>query len=522
MNLTRPLFYVVMAALVFGVLYRLFPIVAGGDALAQFFVTEDGYLMLTVARNLATGLGLSVSDGTIATNGVQPLATLIYALPYMATGGAKLTSLAGILAIEAAIAVAGLFAVRAFARGVLAPQHPKPVWPWLVAALWFIGPLALLHTMNGLETGLNVLMVALTVTYFGHVTARGGRYTLRDQLIFGSLCGLTFLARNDGAFLVTALFLVRFLHVQISGQLSFREAVMEALPPGLLSLLWAAPWLIHNEVYFGSIVPISGTAQSMAAVVGENLDAVPAKIFETMFPMLPLPSAVERYTVLRLVAAVIPLAVMATFLWRVFATRNPFRVAVAGYTLYAVMIIGYYGFFFGAQHFLSRYFAATAPLLITAALAVALWIAPRLPRGRDLLAGAGMAALVLSALLLVRLTLPGVREQGHFHVVGWVEENVAEETWVGAVQTGTLGYWHDRTINLDGKVNPEALAARRDEGNVLTYVAERSPIDVIADWAGVARWVEFGNEGFTDAFEVVVADRKGNLAILRRRDAAGD
>jgi hypothetical protein len=85
-----------VACLAAGVLYRLFPLAAGETALTRFFVTEDGYLMLTVARNLAIGYGLTVSDGTIATNGFQPLATFLFALPYWATGGDKVASLLGV------------------------------------------------------------------------------------------------------------------------------------------------------------------------------------------------------------------------------------------------------------------------------------------------------------------------------------------------------------------------------------------------------------------------------------------
>lgn len=51
-------------------------------SLSEAFMTEDGNLMLTIARNMAVGLGVTVSDGTIATNGVQPLATFVFAVPY--------------------------------------------------------------------------------------------------------------------------------------------------------------------------------------------------------------------------------------------------------------------------------------------------------------------------------------------------------------------------------------------------------------------------------------------------------
>jgi hypothetical protein len=553
--LRRIVWAVLALGLAAGLLYRLAPLVLGPDALARFFVTEDGYLMLTVARNLAIGNGLSVAAGEIATNGVQPLATLLYALPYLATGGDKVASLAGVIAIQAAWSVGAALAVRAWARGVLGPldpdpSGPDPLWPWLAAALWFLGPLALLHSMNGLETGLYVLAVAATATYFGRVTARaapratigaaaapadgagprsgpgtggteGVRYTGREQVILGLLCGFVFLARIDGAILVTALFAARFLHVTLSGRLSVREAVAEAVPPGLISLAVAAPWLLHNQILFGSIMPISGPAQSISAEFAQNLDRLPVKLFETMLPMLPVPERMEwNNPPLQVAAAAVVLGVMARFLWRLSATGHPFRVAVWGYAGFGLGLCAYYGLHHGAGHFLSRYLAPLAPLLIAAALYVAIDLV-RTVGARALLRGAVTASVVLALALSLRLALPGVKRQGHFHVVEWVERNVPDDTWVGAVQTGTLGYWHDRTVNLDGKVNPEALAARIERGHVLDYVAA-SRIDVIADWYGMSRWVErarteLASPAFAEAFEVVVADRRADLAVLRRR-----
>jgi hypothetical protein len=112
--------------------------------------------------------------------------------------------------------------------------------------------------------------------------------------------------------------------------------------------------------------------------------------------------------------------------------------------------------------------------------------------------------------------LPGADGQGHFQVVDWVEANVPDSAWIGAVQTGTLGYWHDRTINLDGKVNPEALAVLRREGHVLNYVRE-SEIQFLVDWEGIATWIE--RDGFGEVFEVLAHDSDANLAALRRREA---
>lgn len=512
---TSPALLALMACLAAGVLYRLFPIVAGETALTRFFVTEDGYLMLTVARNLAIGNGLTVSDGTIATNGFQPLATFLFALPYWATGGDKVTSLVGVHLLSALIAIAAAWRIHVFAREVLTTRDPGRFWPWLVATFWFIGPLLLLHSMNALETGLYTLTVVTSVWYFGRLTSRPGEGDLRQLVALGSLFGLTFLARNDAVFLIFALLSVRFVHGLATGRTGFRAAVVEAFVPGVVSIVWALPWLIYNHALFGSIVPISGTAQALDTAVGASAPYLPARLFETMFPMLPIPRPLEP-TLIAAPAGLAVAAVLARFLW--LQRRSPFRLAVFGYAVFGVLLVGYYGLFSGATHFLGRYFAPLAPLLITAAVSVGLDLARRLAprRGRTVARAAGLAGVALSAALLGRLLVPGVHQHEHFQVVAWVEENLAPGTWVGAVQTGTLGYWHDRTINLDGKVNPHALRARIEEGNVLGYVVD-SPIACLADWSGIASWSPREGGGFSDSFALIVNDPARNLAVLCRR-----
>ena len=506
----------ILAVMALALVYRLWPVAAGMPALAQVFVSEDGYLMLTVARNLAIGLGLSVSEGTIPTNGVQPLATLIYAVPYALTGGDKVASLYGLHLIWAAIAVAGALAIRALAARVLGPLGLAPVWSWLVAALWFSGPLLLRHSMNGLETGLYTLLIVLACLQFMRVIERGPAVGTGDLVLMAAVLGLVFLGRNDGIFLVLALASVWIFNALAVWRLGPGELARRLAVPALVCVGVVAPWLIHNQVFFGSIIPISGPAQSLTAAFGANAALLPAVLFEQMFPMLPLPGRIETMLPVMIVTGLAVLIVTGLFVRRAWRAGGAVRWLVVGYLIHALAISVYYGFFFGAAHFMPRYTAPLAPLLIMALVTV----------GRDLaqvfgqrhagavMGGMATAGLVLSVALLGRLLLPGVNVQGHFQVVDWVERNVPAETWVGAVQTGTLGYWHDRTINLDGKVNPEALAARRERGHVLDYVVA-SEIAYLADWPGIASWVD--REGFGAHFEVILYDPPGVLAVLRRR-----
>lgn len=506
--------------LVFGLAYRLWPILAGMPALANFFMTEDGYLMLTVSRNLAIGLGMSVSDGTIPTNGVQPLIAFLFTLPYLATGGDKVTSLIGVHLIHTIIALGGAFAVRALVARILAPRDTSPLWPWAAALLWFLGPHLLRHSMNGLETGLYTLVLVLTLLAFARVIERGEGATWGLRLGLGALCGLSVLARNDAVFLVTAIFAV-WAVVELS-RAGIVPMLSRLIPPGLLSVAVAAPWLLNNLLRFGSVVPVSGTAQSFDASFGQNAGMLPAKLFEHMVPMVPVPGSLELNPVLQIVmllAVGLALALLAWRLWR-FGTPAA-RAVVVAYALHGAALVFYYGYIFGAPHFLGRYLAPLAPLLIAAALAAALELGRWAIRTRPealaaLYSGLGIA---LSLAILIRALFPGVTFQGHEQVVAWTEANVPEDVWVGAVQTGTLGYWHDRTYNLDGKVNPEALAANRTEGHVLNYVVE-SPIRYVIDWAGVGEWVNFpeAEEGFAQEFELILQDEARNLSVMQRRD----
>jgi len=424
--------------------------------------------------------------------------------------------------IHTGIALAALFAIRAFAARLLAPRDMSPAWPCAVALLWFLAPLLLRHSMNGLETGLYTLFLVLTLLVFARVLDAGNDATLAQRLGLGAICGLVVLARNDGVFFVTSVFLTWAVITLFVHRQSVAGLLTRLVPPGLLSIAVAAPWLINNKLRFGSIVPVSGTAQSADAVFGQNAALLPAKLFEDAFPMLPIPGGLETNPAVMAVAATAVAFVLFVFLVRLARHGSPSGRAIAvAFLLHGAALAFYYGYFFGAAHFLSRYLAPLAPVLIVAALAAAIETGRLLIRRAPealawAYAGGGIA---LSLAFLIRALLPGATLQGHEQVVAWTQDNVSQDTWVGAVQTGTLGYWHDRTYNLDGKVNPEALAARLSEGHVLNYVTA-SEIDYVIDWAGVGGWVEMdaAQGGFADAFELVIRDDDANLSVMRRRN----
>ena len=84
--LPRPLLALCSSLIAVGFVARVLPLFDFGGRLLQQFPTEDGYLMLTIGRNVALGHGMSTADGTIPTNGTQPLFNLIEALCFWLVG----------------------------------------------------------------------------------------------------------------------------------------------------------------------------------------------------------------------------------------------------------------------------------------------------------------------------------------------------------------------------------------------------------------------------------------------------
>ena len=87
--------------------------------------------------------------------------------------------------------------------------------------------------------------------------------------------------------------------------------------------------------------------------------------------------------------------------------------------------------------------------------------------------------------------------------------------WLGATMSGTLGFFHDRTINLDGVVNPDALRARLVEGDVVSYIVAGN-IEYLADLQAFSGWSTIKKDNFNRKFKLIVDDQDSNISIFKR------
>jgi hypothetical protein len=498
--------------LVAGLVVRLLPLFDAQRTIAT--ISEDGYLMLTVARNIARGLGMSTAAGTIPTNGVQPLVTFGWAGVHWLTDANRLPTLRAVLVLQLAVAMLATVCVWLLARRSFA-DHPWRDWLTpTAAALWFASPIVVTHTTNGLETGPYVLGIAGVLL----IDAQLPRYDVWwRSLVLGVLLGVLFLARNDAAFLILSFLVVELIPNQPPPR-AIGARLLSCALIAVSAFAVALPWLIYNIVGFGHIVPISGRAQNLNALVGENVWALPRMLLEYLWMVTPLPAFLGEAPWAGIgVFALVPISYV-TIRFR-HALNLRFERSSVVLAMFVGLLAVYYGLFFGAAYFLSRYLFPLS--LLTAGLPCA-WLAVLARRRPRLAAATASLALVIMLVALQRQYARGARHP-HAQVAEWVASNVTDGTWVGAPQSGLLGYFHDRTINLDGKLNPRALEARRDE-RLFHYIVDDTPIEYIADWHGLARWIdqpetvrEERDPGLlTRRFEVVVKDRARNLVVLRR------
>lgn len=503
----------------FGFLARFAPLLNQDERMLRQWPTEDGYLMLTIARNMALGNGMSTADGELPTNGTQPLATSIWSLVFSAVDSDKESGVFLVQCIELLLSLLATLLLYRIARQVFREIDVDPKWAWLVAGLWYASGNTVAHSMNTLESGLYVTLVLLFVSicqsYASRLSSIEGRLPWGAAGLISVILALCFYARNDAALLIGA-FCGTFVLFGIGSLQNLKDRFVKAFCIGLGTIVLSLPWLIYNVSEFGHIMPISGVAQSAASGFADNAYQIPVVLTEYLSIVLPVPQALEGQAVLTALLSVFLVIAAIALVRQMLKLQQDLRFLSALVGSYIILLTLYYGLLHGAPWFMDRYMYPASPFLaiVTVAVVYKLLSAARLEKFSVPVTVAGAcAAFVLCAAMQYRIYQGGSRHQ-HQQVVEWVDRNVADDTWVGAIQTGTLGFFHDRTINLDGKVNPEALDAVL-ASRIPSYVVEKD-IVVLADWFGIHTWVEHAPIG--QNFEVLVADDQNNLSVLGRKD----
>lgn len=502
-----------LGLVVLGVVARVLPFMEA-ERMFQQYPTEDGYLMLTIARNLGIGQGFSVADGVIPTNGTQPLLTLVWAVFFFLFEGDRVMGVGLALVVELLLSLVTAYLIYRLALRVFAARAEASLIAWLASVGWFVSGLNTPHTMNCLETGPYAMMVAIVGLIF--IEDPGSPvWSMGKNLWVGVVLGLAFWVRNDAIYLILGACLVH-LYVAGSDRELLKARFLRTLVFGSTSVVVASPWMIFNQVNFGHLVPVSGRSEAMSGQIAGNLSQLVVVLLEYFSGLVALPHSFESNLIASVTCGVLMIGVVVFLVRRFKVESGRVRVALVIGGIYLGCLSLFYGGYFGASWFMGRYIFPATPLIILVWAAVMVWLYGRVSGvlGSKASAAVMLAGAVAVTGILHYRTFRGGKNHMHWQAVTWARDHVPQETWVGAVQTGTLGFFHDRTINLDGKVNPAAFDAQVAK-RIPEYVTLETPIEYLIDWWGVAAWTR-RHAIIGDNFEVLVEDEATNLAVLHR------
>lgn len=418
--------------------------------------------------------------------------------------------------IIAAISVwAALYAVRSLELRTLGnrahDQQPSHA-PVIAAALWFGSYSFVAQMTNGLETGLYSLLLLFAIILLARISTREDaeeNVGFGMWLLLGIVLGCAVLTRIDAAILVAILV---FWFV-------WKRKILPALIAGGAAFVVSAPWWLFNWTHFGTLMPSSGQAENSWPLPPlENITQATKAISDIATLVFFLPGPLGP--VVRAMWAVL-LIVGIVFLFTRHKMREAlrhFRLRVlAPFLAFFMVLAVYYTFFFRAPHFIGRYFQPGRIIwsLAASAGAWALW------RGKSRIARCALAAIAIAGIAFsiheyAFVYFPSDRPYEFYDVGVWAAEHPSEK--IAMLQSGIASFVAPNVVNLDGKVNSDALRAH-EQGRLpeylraerFTYIADFKPF--ISDIDSMCQ----KNELFFDSVGMV-----GNVQLMKLRTPAPD
>jgi hypothetical protein len=416
--------------------------------------------------------------------------------------GDKISAIKIIIILQWLIAVSGSLLIWRTGKEILKKSENAPGLALLAAAIWYASPNTYIHTMNALETGLYAVTVIAASAYF--ILYKGELnylFFLKAGIIFGVL----FWLRNDAVFFIlSAAFLFYYFNKAVRG------IVYKILFSLIIAGIIAAPWIIYNYVYFGSLMPISGQAEMINSKIGGNIFIFPSAVIEYLFLIIPVPLSLQISIPGFVISVFIIILIVYILKRNSEKLEVPERKAIIFYGLALLMFFIFYGTLFETYYFVSRYlFPFSAFFIILSLTAIYTYIKFL---NRNIL---DFAKVIFFILMIAFSYLRFNESNTHnlYFMYEWVEKNANQDDWIGAFQSGTIGYFHDNTVNLDGKVNPEALYALK-ENRIYDYIGEKK-IDYLVNWQSTSMLIQF--EPVKKNYDLIVNDTINNLSVFRRK-----
>jgi len=441
---------------------------------------DDAYISLTLARNIARGLGPLY--GLDPTNGFQPLFVFLM-VPFYWIHPVNPESPVHAALVMLSVFDAATLAVLCILAMRIVPSRAAPLF---LAAAWIFNPYAIRQSVNGLETAVAVCFSAGSLLALERLLAAEGRRARdRAALLLGLMGGLAALARIDCVLLLLTAGAVLLRRSAGAGRTG--DALRPILLAAGIAILVNLPWWGYALHHTGEIFPVSGKAVRHMSLA--NVDHAPT-IANFYLPNLARAGQIIMNGSRIAIAGLIVLLLLGGLLGGRAALLSLTRplASLLPALVYVVALCLAYSLFIFAPWFFARYLFPGAMLfaLGIGIVAGAFWLRFAADPRRW-----GLLGVVLAFILIGNILPPSLRElytsrdtieSGYMNVGLWARERFPDGTRIGSSQTGALGYFADNlvVINLDGVVNRacyESLVQKRN----IEYIREAG-IEYVLGW----------------------------------------
>lgn len=471
--------------------------------LDNLFIPDDAYISLKIAKNITSGLGITF-DGIHMTNGFQCLYVFLLIPFYLFCANDIITPIHLALTFSSLCDMVTIILVY---KIVLRLSDKSSAL--FSTFLWCFSPPIISNTLNGLETSLNVSLLA-ACTYFYITKIRGKGDIHSRYIILGLLFGSLILARVDSIFFSIAICLdLLWISRPLVNAIKLKSLMRNFIKIIIGGLVILLPWWLIEIYYLQSIVPES--LKSLQLQVSSHTTSLFWNIFYSLYHLANSPILIGsrfKFNFFVMMAAE-PLAIQLMVLTVLFLIigssiyglqrflKETTNGNIIFLLIYGLLLLLFYSLYLPAFWFFKRYYH---PIFLAITIYCGLffflvskrWLENRSKLIKSIFIAICYIIIFYSFAPSLKLFIWGTPShsidtkifgaKGYYSIAKGAAKNIPPGTKVGAFQSGAFGYFLNENLvfNLDGKVNYDALdALKRNE--IFKYI-ETQDINYLIAW----------------------------------------